>query len=561
MRQIMYVFVTAAIFFMQSVNAFAQQEPSSVQPGQVIQKFEDRLLPKASRKEGEPKEKAGEQLLTAKEGGFTLNQVVIMGATVYTQKDVDAAVKDFLGQKVDFAILGQIERQLTAKYRDDGYILSRVILEPQGIKNGIVHYRAIEGYLSAVILEGDTKTQSDFLTSAVAKMKASRPLKSDDAERYLLLIDDLPGMTARSLFRPSPDVQNASEMVITVQQDPFEGYAAVDNRGSRFLGPWEVTGVAAENSMFNPFERTTLRVISSLPADEMRFFDISHEQQLGTEGTKAVFRVGATDTGPGGSVSNLDIAGDSVVYEAKLAHPFVRKRQFNWTGYASLNVLNSHSEIPGVSTAKDKVRTLRMGSSFDFTDSLAGVNLLDVQVRQGLDILDMTPAGVGRTRDNGEPEFTDFHVTATRIQQLPGNFSAALQVDGQRSLDPLLASEEIGLGGAVFGRAYDSSEIAGDDGVIGSIELRYSEFSPSWENVVSYQPYGFYDIGKVWNQDVVGINEEKKQSLASYGAGVRVNFKNNMEGGLEVAVPLTHTVASEGDDKPARVFIKLGKRF
>lgn len=60
------------------------------------------------------------------------------------------------------------------------------------------------------------------------------------------------------------------------------------------------------------------------------------------------------------------------------------------------------------------------------------------------------------------------------------------------------ASQQFYLGGLAFGRGYGSAEISGDNGVAGTVELRFDQKS-SYQDLNGYQLYGFVDAGLAWN--------------------------------------------------------------
>ncbi len=69
-------------------------------------------------------------------------------------------------------------------------------------------------------------------------------------ERGLLLTNDIPGITASGVLKPSPDTPGASDLVVDVAQPWITGGLAVDNRGSRFSGIYTVAGDVEFNSIF-----------------------------------------------------------------------------------------------------------------------------------------------------------------------------------------------------------------------------------------------------------------------------------------------------------------------
>src|SRR5690606_6920501 len=104
-----------------------------------------------------------------------------------------------------------------------------------------------------------------------------------------------------------------------------------------------------------------------------------------------------------------------------------------------------------------------------------------------------------------------------------------------------------GVGGIGFGRGYDPSEVTGDHGIAAKVELQWKEpitFNTPFIN--SYQLYGFYDIGRVWNEDAT-TSAQKRDSVASAGAGLRFDLNYDMEGGFAVAFPLTREVQTQKD--------------
>ena len=130
------------------------------------------------------------------------------------------------------------------------------------------------------------------------------------------------------------------------------------------------------------------------------------------------------------------------------------------------------------------------------------------------------------------------NATASRLQTISGPWQVNLAATGQYAWSPLLASEQFGFGGQAFGRAYDPSEITGDDGLAGSAELRYNAFRLN-DYRMSLMPFTFSDIGKVWNISPGG----EPASAASAGGGVVLRSDYGPQLTLTGAEPLTRPQA------------------
>jgi hemolysin activation/secretion protein len=100
--------------------------------------------------------------------------------------------------------------------------------------------------------------------------------------------------------------------------------------------------------------------------------------------------------------------------------------------------------------------------------------------------------------DGASPTFSVLNFWFTRYQTLSDAWSVKLATAGQIASGPLLTSQQFYLGGLAFGRGYGSAEISGDNGVAGTVELRFDQKS-SYQDLNGYQLYGFVDAGLAWN--------------------------------------------------------------
>ena len=88
----------------------------------------------------------------------------------------------------------------------------------------MVHLRIIEGYIDKIKIQGPVRGPRKLINQYKKKILKSRPLRALDLERYLLLIDDLPGVAAKSVLTPSEDKPNATTMTLILADKAFEGH-------------------------------------------------------------------------------------------------------------------------------------------------------------------------------------------------------------------------------------------------------------------------------------------------------------------------------------------------
>ena len=481
-----------------------------------------------------------------------------MRSTVYSDEELASLYEDRLGRKVALAEVFGIADAITARYRNDGYILSRAILPPQTIEDGAVTIRIVEGYIDEVRIEGEVRGERALLDAYAAKIKRSRPLSIGDLERYLLLIDDLPGISSEAVLNPAKDTPGAADLVILVEEDAEDGFVRLDNRGTRFNGPARLWLGAGLNSLAGAHERTAARFVT---ADRLKrelvYLEVGHERQVGTEGDKLHLSFTHTDSDPGHTLRDLNIESVSRSFSVGFVSPLIRSRTENLSLRADFTVRNSETTIHANRLSRDRVRFVSLDARYDSADGLGGVNMLGLGLDRGLNVMGASRKGTtDLSREKGRADFTRLRLNASRLQRLGARWSLLADFRSQLAASKLLASEEFGLGGEGCGRAFDPAEVAGDDGACLLAEIRYGH-SLGAGALQGYQIYGFYDVGRVWRKDPGALR--KKADLSSAGLGVRLNFTEWLSGSLEAAWPLARK--AEGPEDSRRGFATVTARF
>ena len=501
---------------------------------------------------------------------FTLNNLNITGASVYTDAELQKIYAGSLGQTITLTDLYQIAAELTNTYRNDGYILTQVIVPPQTIEGGAAELQVVEGYLYTVnvALEEGARAETDAAMKLIRgyadRITTGAALNMADLERYLLFINDLPGVSARGVLAPSPGHVGGADLNILVQRDPFEAVIGADNYGTKYLGAVQFSGATAFNSMLGMNERITAQmIVAPDPGQpiELAYFATGYSQPLGTNGLRLDINASYTATEPGYTLDQFDVKGNSRFIEAVLNYPLKRSRNTNIYTTFSFDLRDVDTRNNVEDTRTDHIRAVRGGVRFEHLDRIfgAGLNMLDFQVSKGLDIFGASSQrDVNKSRPDGDTTFTKAVIEAQRLQRLAQNWNLLVAARGQLSNGPLLSSEEFGVGGMGFGRGYDPSEIIGDEGVAGKVEVQWNiPGDIGFTN--SHQLFTFFDAGRIWNDDPTSA-KQKADTVTSAGFGVRAKIGDTANVDMTVAVPLNRSVQTMKDQDP-RFFMSVTKSF
>lgn len=545
--------VVAVGLCLTSASALAQVAiPPAVEPGQIQRQIEQmRPAPSGGARRVRP---VPQQVPPSEAGAttFVYQGVDLEGVTAYPAATLLAGVEPAVGSTISVAAVFELANRLTARYRNDGYLLSQVLVPAQTLGTGRVKLLAVEGYLADVRFRG--APNDALLSRYAAALKAERPLQADVLERYLLLLNDAGLGTAHGTLVPSASVTGASDLVVEFDARRWAASASIGNRASRSLGP--LRGELALDAMPGVlgWDRLALRAGSTL-GTELNYVALSYGAALGDGLAWSVGGTGVRSRpGRAANFADVDLKTRSVSGIAQLNYAWIRTRSLNFAPRIALTSFDGRSQFSLADLSDDRIRAVRVGLAADATDVRGGISTLDVEYSRGVDALGAKLVGTPTSplsRARGRADFAKFNLYAARLQDIAGPWSLLFAASAQYTSDPLLAPELFAVGGEPFGRGHDAAELVGDSGEAAKAELRFDGVAGARS---AYTAYAYYDWGRVRRKDP--INEPERESATSCGLGVRANLARGWQGHVEVAKPLNRDVAAEGN-RSVRLFAGL----
>lgn len=538
------------------VVAVAQVIPPSEQPGRERERFTPPSPPQAHA--------AGPTVTlpstVAPQGAekvfLRIQDVRITGSTVYTASQLEPLYADLVGQRVSLASIYALAQRITARYGEDGYVLSRAVVPPQNLdpKGAVVHIQVVEGYIDRVEWPPQLSRYRNFFTDYTAKITAQRPANIHTIERYLLLAGDLPGLKFSTALRPSKEAA-ASVLVVQVAEKPVDASAHIDNRGTSARGPFEYYGSASFNNLLGRHEALTLTYAGVVPLNELNYAAMNYRQVLNSEGLTFFADLSDAWGVPGtAQLEALDYRTLGPYGDAGFSYPLIRSREKNLTFSGLVFASNNQSDVFGAPFSDDRLRGFRGKAQADFADAWQGIDQAYAIFSQGIEGLGSTQNGnLLASRAVGRVDFSKIEGYASRTQPLPENFSAFGAIYGQYAFEPLLVPEQCGFGGRYFGRAFDPSQILSDSCIEATGEVRY-DFRSLPRQISQVQLYGFADWGDLYTL-AASPGTPTVTDAASVGAGFRLGWFDHVNADLSVA----KAVAGPGEGW--RFFFIIGANY
>jgi hemolysin activation/secretion protein len=544
--------------------AKAIDPPSSVQPGKVEREYQNAPNPpRPSPNVTVPSLEQQGPPANAESVRFVLKSVEIDGNTVLSDEALARPFASLVGQEVSLAQMFQAANEVTRMYVRAGYALSLAFVPAQEVKNGSVRVRVVEGYIGEVEFQDERTFHSKLWAGFADRLQASRPLKTKDLERYLLLANDLAGVEVKSVFERMDGDPGATRLVMMIERKLVDAGVEVNNRGSEAIGPVRVQLNAALNGLIGAEERIGLFGVRVPDGEELAYLAGRLDVPLTSDGFGASFNVSRSHSKVGRPVNPaLDFQTDGWAGDLMFSYPVIRSRAQNLYASLGVNYKDLSSDIIGFENTHDTMTVIVAGVDYDTTDRWGGLLQAVGTLRVGLDVFDATQSNDPRSsRPGASGEFIRLEATVSRLQSFRPWLHLYAQLDAQVADGSLLVSEQCGYGGGSIGRAFDPFEIAGDHCVKGIAELRYDMPLSDWGfdgwMLSAMQIYGLADFGYVFRSGDLLVGEERNDSGASVGLGMRVRALEYVSGLIEVAHPLGHGVELQnGSDEP-RVFFGL----
>lgn len=144
----------------------------------------------------------------------------------------------------------------------------------------------------------------------------------------------------------------------------------------------------------------------------------------------------------------------------------------------------------------------------------------------------------------------------SRLQSVLPRHTLYVSLGGQLTNGNLDASEKLALGGARAVRAFPSSELLVDEGVLGVVEWR-------WSATEDLTPYVFYDVGKGrMFHSPTSLDTNNTRSMQGFGIGAVWSRPGDFMVNVSLAWRRnTAAPVTDGGDRKPRIFVQFQKVF
>ena len=453
---------------------------------------------------------------------ISISGVRITGNTVFSEAQLLALIAPALAsaaepgsaRQLSFAELEALADQITAYYREQGYLLARAYLPLQDVRAGQLEIAVLEGRVSRINWSNESRHSDATLDGRLDEVTIDAPLYNPTLERSLLLLSDLPGSEVQATVRPGVSV-GTSELDIALKDRKglLAGNVSVDNEGNPYSGEYRLGVGLTLNSPLRLGDSLNLNLLGG--GRDYQYGRLAWQVPLGQRGLSIGFAASSMNYRLAQEFAPLDAHGTAQIGSVYALYPLQRSRFSNVAAQLAFDYKKLDDRVDAISSAVNRTLGVwQTGLSGSRYDGLGGGGLSNWSLNAVAGSLSLDPAAQAidaatlRTEGNYSKGMAQF----SRTQRLADDWNLYAQIGGQVAQKNLDSSEKYALGGSAAVRAYPQGEAPVDDGWLGTLELRYSP-APSWQASV------FSDAaqGRLQHDPVNGAGNQRRLSGAGLG--------------------------------------------
>jgi hemolysin activation/secretion protein len=495
-------------------------------------------------------------------GSLFIREYRVRGAHLLPQIEIEEAVYPFLGPKRGAEDVEQARLALEKAYQARGYQTVSVQVPPQEPTHGIVYLQVTETSVGRLRVRGSRYYSLREIKKAAPSLAEGNVPNFNDVTQDIVGLNQLPDRRVTPALRPGV-VPGTVDIDLNVEDKlPLHGSAELNNRYSADTTPLRYNAAVSYNNLWqlnhsiggslqiSPQNINDVQVYSGYYV--ARFADAPWLTLVaqGVKQNSNVSTLGSTAVAGRGDVEGLR-ATISLPSQGDFSHAF------------TFGFDRKHFD-QNVTVGGTPIVTPITYYPFSANYSATWANKSAI-TNASLDLVFATRE-IGS--DTAEFDFNRFKARGNFLylrsdlshqHELPGGFQVFGKIQAQVADQPLVTNEQFAGGGLTSVRGYLEAEVLGDDGFVGTVELRSpSLLKNTARNVNEWRFYLFADGGCLTLLQPLP-EQEANFALASIGFGTRFQLREHFNGSIDTALPLIGQTSTDALD--LRVTFRLWADF
>ncbi len=482
----------------------------------------------------------------------------ISGNSVIATEELKSVIAAHEGRSMTLFEIYEVADELTNYYRSKGYSVATVTVPAQKVGSGTVKFEVVEGRIGELTVDGNKAYRDWFLQRHITGAAPGDVIAERALERDLLLLNDLPGLTAKAVVSPGAEF-GESDLTVRTEEKRLDFVTRFNNYGRTSIGEWKLEADLGINAPLGIGDRIDFNVVHA-DGGKLDYFNLRYSAPVSYAGTRASayfsrndYKVDSDELQRG--LEGLDISGDGDNFGFGLMHPLIRSRKENlYVGIAYDRVI-TRQRIGGLGLkSKADISLMNLNLLYSKVHEDNSFSTISANFATNFDANDRDPITL---RPENNAQTAKMRVDLSHLRPIVGLWSLFAKLTMVGSIDPIVDTQQFRVGGRQSVRGYASSELAGDGGYATTVEIhRQFVFGNNWPS----RAFIFGDSGTVTRKNAAALGVESSESISGAGIGFESLLAGRYLINLELAKQIGSQESIDGRDG-LRVWFGLTANF
>lgn len=488
---------------------------------------------------------------------FPIHEFVVEGDELPISSDeIDEYLSSLKKEPKDYALndLLEVSKNVEKIIRDAGFAFYRVVLPPQAIDTGEVHLQVIAYKIENIKTEGNDYFATDTIEDSVPALEKGISPNTQALANAIKVSNRHPSRQLQVTFQQHEFEDKIDANIKVTEQRPYQVTLNFNNTGSDSSGEYRLMGGLQYSNLWGLDH--IVNASYTLPpdyADTIKQYGGSYSMPIYALRGWLTFNYAMSSTNNGVVANDLAItgAGEMMGLHYLQFLPRIEKYEHSLDiGMDSRHFINDvqFKKVQLGSNVRSMPFSISYKAEYPFDDVKTGY-FAQWAINTPL-WNDNDDKLYNRSRFGASSSWDVFRYGANAMTSFD-EWLVTTSISGQYSNQPLIAGEQIGIGGSFDVRGYEQRETGADNGQIAKIELT----TPTWEKANAFV---FFDYGH-GSRENPQKGELKDWSLSSTGIGAKWSLENNVNTSLTFATALNDATTTKASNN--RLLLNVSLRY
>jgi hemolysin activation/secretion protein len=507
---------------------------------------------------------------------FDIDDFAVQGADSLPEIDLDEAIYQFLGPNKTADDVEKARAALEKAYHDKGLQTVSVSVPQQNAQGKVITLKVTELKVGRLRVKNARYFDLNKISDKAKSLKEGTVPNFNDVTKDIVALNQWPDRKVTPALRAGVTPGTVDVDLNVEDTVPIHGSVEINNRESPNTSDLRVTSTVHYDNLWQLGHSFSFSYqVAPQRPDDAEVFSASYLAHIEDVDWLSVMFYGVKSSSDVATVGGTNIVGPGQIFGGRAVITLPGKDSFFHTLSVGLDYKHFDQTVAlNGSGFESPVTYYPVVATYSATlQNEKYTTQLNSSLTWNVRPLSSDPTDFDNKRFAASASFTHLNADISHTQELPEGFQLYGKIQGQVADGPLVSSEQLSVGGLDTVRGYLESEVLGDNGIVGNLEIRSpnvgellqkqmkdetGQGTPRFPTFNEVRFFGFTDAGTVTVLDPLP-EQQSKFDVWSYGIGTKFKMLNYLNGQVIYSVPMISQSFTQARDP--RVSFRIWGEF